>query len=308
MSNVTPLADNLHAIDLNFQGQQGVIAAYLIEDAGEKALVEVGPGSTVDNLLAGLRELDVDPDDITSLLVTHVHLDHAGAAGTLVRLLPRARLYVHEIGAPHLIDPTKLVASATRIYGDMMGPLWGDIEPVPAERMTVLTEGSTVRIGGRTLTARYTPGHASHHVAFHEVNSGAVFTGDVAGVRLQGIEYVRPPTPPPDLDLELWSTSLDLLIALRPQALYLTHFGKSISVESHLDETRERLFAWAELLRGGKANGLDRDALIEMLRERGDAEILEATGDQGAATRFELATPYFMSVDGYLRYFRRADG
>lgn len=305
MTDVLRLDEGLHTIDLGFQGLPGVIASYLIEDDGERALIETGPTSTLDTLLAGLAARGIDPESIGTLLVTHIHLDHSGAAGAWLRRFPRARLYAHEIGVPHLVDPAKLLSSATRIYGEMMEPLWGEVLPVPADQVTALTDGSEITIGRRKLTAIYTPGHASHHVAFHDGTRDTVFTGDIAAVRMQGMAYVRPPTPPPDLDLELWSNSIDRLRALSPRVLYLTHFGPFRDVDAHLDQTRERLYAWADIVRKAADSGQDRPEITDNLRLHGDGELLAETNDAAMVQRYELGTPYGMTVDGYLRYFRQ---
>ncbi|HLJ67352.1 MAG TPA: MBL fold metallo-hydrolase [Chloroflexota bacterium] len=305
MVTTTPFDAGLTLIDLGFQRLPGVIASYLVESAGERALLEVGPTSTIETLLAGLTQSGVQPESISKVLVTHIHLDHAGAAGTFLRRFPRAHLYVHAAGLPHLVDPSRLLASATRIYGEMMDVLWGDVEPVPADRVTALADGDVVTVGDRQLRALHTPGHASHHVVFHDEQSREVFTGDVAAVRLPDFAYVRPPTPPPELDLELWTQSLQRLSDLAPRRLYLTHFGPFDDVDRHLQQVGERLGAWEHLLRRAVAAGQDRPAMVDTLRQYGDRELLTETNDATALERYELATPYGMSVDGYLRYFRR---
>lgn len=305
MATVRGLGDGLRCIDLEFQGQPGVIAAYLLEDRGERALIEIGPTSTLDTLLRGLDDVGVEPESISKVLVTHIHLDHAGAAGTFIRRFPQAHLYVHEAGAPHMLDPTKLLASARRIYGDMTGPLWGDFEPVPEGKLTTIGEGDTVEIGNRRLDVLYTPGHASHHVAFHDAERQGIFTGDVAAVRLQSYDYVRPPTPPPDLDLEKWSASIQRVRELHPRELYLTHFGPFSDVEPHLDATERRLYDWAEVIERAVDSGQDRPEITDNLRLHADRELLDETSDARVLQRYELATPYGMTVDGYLRYFKK---
>ncbi len=302
---VRRLDGGLSLIDLNFQGRPGVIGAYLLEDAGEHALVEIGPGSTLDALLNGLEEAGVAPEDISKILVTHIHLDHAGAAGSFIRRFPQAQLYVHENGAPHMVNPEKLLASATRIYGDMMGPLWGEFLPVPEENVHVISDEETITVGNRTLTEYYTPGHAWHHVVYHDAEREQVFTGDAAAVRLQGYGYVRPPTPPPDLDLEAWGESIERIRHLQPASLNLTHFGPFTDVDRHLQEASGRLLAWADVIRHAVEIGQDRPAIVDNLTLRGDAEILQESRDAGAILGYELATPYGMTVDGYLRYFRK---
>ena len=305
MVSVTRLDDGITCIDLEFRGQPGVIAVYLVEDAGERALIETGPTSTLDALLSGLEAAQVQPESISKLLVTHVHLDHAGAAGTFIRRFPQARLFVQEIGAPHMLDPSKLLASATRIYGDMMGRLWGHVEPVPETNLTALTDEDRVTVGNRELVALYTPGHASHHVAYHDAGRRAVLTGDVGAVRMQGADYVRPPTPPPDVDLDLWSRSLERIELLDPQVLYLTHFGPFSDVREHLRQARYRLFGWGEMVSRALERGQGRDEIVDNLRRQADPEIMQSAGDPSILKQYELASPYGMSVDGYLRYFKK---
>lgn len=305
VTRLLKLRDGLSLIDLDFQGQPGVIAAYLIEDAGEYALVEVGPASTLDALLAGIRQAGVDPAAISKLIVTHIHLDHAGAAGSLLQRYPHLQVYVHEVGAPHLEDPSKLLASAARIYGDRMGPLWGNVVAVPAAHITALADGDSMRIGHTKLVALYTPGHASHHVAYLDADRGEIFTGDVAAIRLQGFDYVRPATPPPDVDLELWTTSLDRLSERHPEVIHLTHFGSFTDVDPHLTAARAQLFAWAAFIEDLQTRGCDPDEMKAALKARADAEVLHAHHDPEAVRQYELAAPSGMSVDGYLRYFRK---
>lgn len=291
-------------IDLLFQGEPGVIAAFLLRSPGEAALIEVGPASAVEALLAGVERAGVAPEEIRHLLVTHVHLDHAGAAGLLLQRLPEATLYVHEIGAPHLIDPSKLVASAGRIYGALMHRLWGDIVPVPAERMVVLRDGDRLEVAGHQLDVLYTPGHARHHVAFHSPADGLLFTGDMAGVRMPGCSYVRPPTPPPDLDLEAWETSIDRVAALRASLFYPTHFGRCGETVAHLAALRKGLRDWERLVLEGLEAGQDRSAIALTLQRLGDAALLREA-DAGVIKRYEMASAYAMNVAGYERYLRK---
>lgn len=305
MSRLVEVRAGLTAIDLQFQRQHGVIAAYLLEDAGDYALVEVGPASTLDALLTGLDAAGVNPEAVSKLIVTHIHLDHAGAAGSLVRDFPHLRVYVHEVGAPHLADPTKLLASAGRIYGARMQELWGETVAVPPANIVALADGASVTVGRLNLTALYTPGHASHHVAYLDPERGEIFTGDVAAIRLQGYEYVRPATPPPDVDLELWSASLERLASCSPSALHLTHFGSFPDVDRHLREARYQLMHWGAFVAELQARGTDRESIKEALKGRADAEVLAAHGDPEAVRQYELAAPSGMSVDGYLRYYRR---
>lgn len=310
MSNpeVREIEPGTFLIDQHFLGTPGVIASYLLADGDDLALIETGPTTTLETVLAGVRAAGFAPEAIRHVLVTHIHLDHAGAAGTLLQRLPHARLYVHPVGAPHLVDPSKLLSSAGRIYGAEMDRLWGQILPVPEDRLTVVEDGAELRVGRRRLVALDTPGHASHHLAFHEPESGLVFTGDVAAVRLAGTSYVRPPTPPPELELELWKGSVARLRALRPRRLLLTHFGAFDDADHHLDELLARLFFWAGWVDARLRAEQDAEAIVDALRQFGDTELREMTGDPALLHAYELATNYRMTVDGFVRYFRKRRG
>ncbi|HEV2582007.1 MAG TPA: MBL fold metallo-hydrolase [Ktedonobacteraceae bacterium] len=289
-----------------FQGQEEIVGSYLLAGGDELAIVDPGPGSMVESLLASIREAGFDPQDVTHILATHVHLDHAGNAGTLVRLMPKARVYAHSLGAPHLLDTTRVVASASRIFGDRMKLLWGEIEPTPYERLRVVEHGDTLNVAGRRLEVHYTPGHAIHHVSFFDAHFGEAFVGDVAGARLQGVPYVRPPTPPPDLDLEAWSASIELLKNLRPDVLYIGHYGAIRDIGPHLAELQTRLYAWAEYVLAAMRDGKTEAEITSMLIEQNRAELLcAAQGDERALDRYEIATNYPMTVQGYMRYWRK---
>jgi glyoxylase-like metal-dependent hydrolase (beta-lactamase superfamily II) len=304
-SLATETEPGVYLLDHHFRGSPGVIASYLVADAGSLTLIETGPASTMDTLLAGVRQAGFDPEQISDIVVTHIHLDHAGGAGALLRRLPRARLHVHPVGAPHMIDPSKLMASATRIYGDLMGPLWGEMLPVPADRLDILADRETLTVGTRTLRALDTPGHANHHLALHERDTGIVFTGDVAGVRLDGIAHVRPPTPPPEFSPEKWQSSIALLQSLSPRKLYLTHFGGYDDADWHLDELLARVWYWAGWVGGRLAAGDEPVAVSEALRAMEDVILSEAAGEKTLLVRYEEAGNYRMSVDGIARWWRK---
>ena len=292
-------------LDHHFRGSPGVIGSYLVSDGDALTLIETGPTSTMETLLAGVRQAGFDPDQIRDIIVTHIHLDHAGGAGALLRRLPRARLHVHPVGAPHLIDPAKLMSSATRIYGELMGPLWGEMLPVPKERLHILGDRDTLATGARTLHAYDTPGHANHHLALHESETGAVFTGDVAGVRLDGIRHVRPPTPPPEFSPEKWQASIAILRSLAPRKLYLTHFGGYDDVTWHLDELLGRIWFWAGWVGGRLATGEEPLAVANALRDMEDVLLSSAAGEDSLLVRYEEAGNYRMSVDGIARWWRK---
>lgn len=301
------LADDLWILDTRHQGEPGIVASYLLTGRRGAALVDVGPGATLPSLLNGIREAGVDPGTVEHVVLTHVHLDHAGAAGALLRSCPRARVYVHGLGAPHLIDPGKLLASASRIYGADMDRLWGTMEPVPRDRLVVLADGDEIGVGERTLRALYTPGHAVHHIAYHDGEHAAVFAGDVAGVRLEDVPVVRPPTPPPDLQLEDWYASIGRIEALRPDTLYLPHFGPIGDAPGHLASLRARLADWGEVVLGGMRRHLGEDELAASLGRAAHAD-LASTGigaGDGVYRRYELAANFRMSAQGYVRYYTK---
>ena len=304
MSNTPNTAPAPVLLDLRWLGEPGVIASYLLADGHDLSVIETGPTTCLPALLDGIRRAGYDPAGVTKLIVTHIHLDHAGAVGSLLAHMPQAQVYVHEVGAPHLLNPDKLLASALRIYGADMDRLWGPFLPVPAERLVALRDQDVIEAGGRVLEVLYTPGHASHHVALYDAAAQMVWTGDVAGVRLDN-PYVRPPTPPPDLDLILWQASVERILALQPQTLYLTHFGPYSDVDRHFYELGHRLFTWGGIVESGMRQGMRRAALIDLLRQVGDTALRQGTDDEALVARYEQAANYEMSVDGYIRYYRK---
>ena len=238
---MTILASGITFADLQFQGLPRIIAIGMLQGPDGIALVDPGPSTTLPVLRRELAALGASVQDISALLVTHIHLDHSGVAGTLVRENPRIKVYVHQVGAPHLVDPSKLVASAGRLYGDAMERLWGEVAPVAASAIVPLSGGERIAVGGRDWDVAYTPGHASHHVSFFSADTGIAFVGDTAGVRVTPGGFVLPPTPPPDIDIALWMASLSAIERWHPQSLVLTHFGPSASVSAHIAELREHL-------------------------------------------------------------------
>ena len=219
--------------------------------------------------------------------------------------MPQAKVYVHSKGAPHLIDPTRFLASAKRVYGDRMDELWGEFLPVPQERLQVIEGGDVLTIAGRRFEVHYAPGHAIHHVAYFDVHAGELFTGDAAGVRLQGVDYVRPPTPPPDLDLEAWSTTIDTFKKLRPDVLYLAHFGPTRNPTKHLEQLREKLLTWSNFVLSAMRDGKNEAEIIEMLQTQTKAELIRISGLETILKRYDLAANHAMCVQGYMRYWRK---
>ena len=263
-------------------GRDRVIAAHLVRDQ----IVDPGPSSALENWVESLV------DEPRALVLTHIHLDHAGATGTLVRRFPRLRVYVHELGASHLVDPSKLLASAGRLYGEgNMQRLWGEVAPVPEDAIVALSGGEEVE----GLRVAHTPGHASHHVSYLDVESGEAFVGDMAGVRIPPSDYTLMPTPPPDVDLEAWRTSLDAIANWRPKSLHLTHFGPVTDVDAQLDRARSSLARVAELSRDG-----DRAAYL-----RGLETDIERGADTETAVRLRQAAPPEYDWLGLERYWRK---
>jgi glyoxylase-like metal-dependent hydrolase (beta-lactamase superfamily II) len=250
-------------LDVHYQGRLQVVACYLVPTGdGGFALIECGPANSLPTLERAVEEAGYALRDLRALLLTHIHLDHAGAAGSLARR-SGCRVWVHPVGLPHLADPeARLLPSARRLYGEAMEALWGVMEAVPASQLQAVQHGQRVRAGDLEAVAWHTPGHARHHVCWQVGDD--VATGDVAGVRFPGSSYVLPPTPPPDIDLEAWRSSLDLLRDLEVRRLLLAHFGAIGDVARHLDELQGRLGRWQELARavierGGGGGELERE-------------------------------------------------
>jgi len=214
-------------LDDLWMGRPRSIATALLESDGHRTIVDPGPGSTLETLRQGLRSRSISVSDLDAVLLTHIHLDHAGATGALVGENPRLAVYVHTNGAPHMIDPSKLLASAQRLWPNDLQRLFGETLPVPAENLHIVEGGETLTLGSRQVEVVYTPGHASHHVSYFDKAEGVAFVGDTAGVRIEGNAFAMPATPPPDIDLGIWDTSFAAILERKPARLFLTHFGYS---------------------------------------------------------------------------------
>ena len=291
-------------IDLDFMGAGEVTASFLLLGGSSAALVETGPSTTLESLVRDLRERGVSSRDVQQVFLTHVHLDHAGASGHLATLLPNAVFYVHEIGYRHLVDPTKLVEGATRVYGERMEQLWGEVRPLPEHRLVALSGGEEIEAADGVLVAHHTPGHARHHLAYHEPESRTLFAGDMAGIRLPGSCHVRPPTSPPELDPQSWARSIALARRLAPWALAPTHFGAFEDVDRHLEELERCLRDWLLFVEQRVDAKCTKDEITSELRNRADAELLAEGARPGVAERYELAGSMDVFVDGLLRYFK----
>jgi glyoxylase-like metal-dependent hydrolase (beta-lactamase superfamily II) len=273
-------------LDLRHLGHKRVIGVYLLETSDGPALFDCGPTTCVPALKAGLAERGLELRDLRHLLLSHIHLDHAGATGVLVREHPELQVHVSEVGAPHLVDPERLERSARRLYGDEFDTLWGELAPVPEANVQVV--GSEV-LG---LECFPTPGHASHHVCYLD-GDGTLYAGDAAGVRIQPARFVLPPTPPPEVDLEAWDLTLDEIERRGPQRLALIHFGVAEDVASHLAEMRARLHEWANRVRDGAS---------EEEFEAAAADDLSTESEQ-----YQQAMPFWQSYAGLVRYWEKRE-
>ena len=235
--------------DLMHRGRPRIIAAAILQSPGGVALVDPGPASCLDTLRASLADAGIGIGDLRALLLTHIHLDHAGVAGSLLAENPEIEVYVHERGAPHMIDPAKLLGSARRLYGDAMDALWGAFLPVPKTAVRMLKGGERITVADRELEVAYTPGHAWHHVSYFDRSSGVAFVGDVAGVRTGTELFVMPPTPPPDIDIEVWGDSIERVRRWQPATLLVTHFGAHEDPPAHLDALLTHLEATSAMAR-----------------------------------------------------------
>jgi glyoxylase-like metal-dependent hydrolase (beta-lactamase superfamily II) len=295
----------IETMDLGFMETQEIIASFLLVGEGSAAVIETGPTTCIENFMRGLKNRGVAPEDVDQIFLTHVHLDHAGASGNLTELLPNATFYVHEIGYPHLVDPSKLLKSATRLYGERMEVLWGEVRPVPEDRLKELKGGEEIEAAGGVLSAHYTPGHAYHHLAFYEPRSGTLFAGDVAGIRLPGQSYVRPPTPPPEVDVEAWKGSIETIRKLAPEVLCPTHFGSYEDTERHLSELEQRLQEWLLFVEERMDEGRSQEDIVEEFSARGDEELLREGAGSRETDRYQLAGNYEYLVSGLMRYVSR---
>jgi glyoxylase-like metal-dependent hydrolase (beta-lactamase superfamily II) len=291
----------VHTLDLNFHGRPGTIASYLLPHDNGAILVDPGPGSTISNVINELRNNDYEPANITDILLTHIHLDHAGASGWWAK--QGATIHVHPNGAPHLINPEKLIASAARIYGNQMESLWGEILPVPEGQLHIVNDNESIFCSNLTIKAVEVPGHAIHQYAY--LTGDICFCGDIGGIRVNGLRYLSIPTPPPEFHLEQWRESIQRLQEHNPSRIAPTHFGIYEDAEWHLQEVSrglDRLEQWMEQV-------MPSDPPIETLRseyvehERKRAQ--EAGLSQKDSEVQQIANPSFMSADGMLRYWKK---
>lgn len=299
------LASGLDYVDLNFLDRPEIIATAILHGPAGVALVDPGPATTIEHLAKALDQKGIRLSDVRQLLITHIHLDHAGATGTIVERHPHIEVIVHARGGPHMIDPTKLLASAGRLYGQDMDRLWGEVRPVPAKNVRTVNGGETMTVVGREVTTEYTPGHASHHVSYLDTASRVAFVGDTAGIRRGSGTFVLPPTPPPDIDLDAWRESERKVLAWDPDTLFLTHFGPYHGARQHLQALFENIGEWSRIVQrlvsDASMSEEDRvtrfvdEALLELRRRVGDAE----------AADYVRAGGLTYSWQGLARYWRK---
>jgi glyoxylase-like metal-dependent hydrolase (beta-lactamase superfamily II) len=306
---VFPVADGITAIDTFMGGRARYTAGYLL-DASETTLVETGPGTSVEPVTAALQELGVAPDDLAHIVLTHIHLDHAGGVGQLARRFPHATVWVHERGAPHIADPTRLVASTARVWGEEeMRELFGPATPVAGDRVRSLRDGDEITMGDRRLAVLETPGHASHHVALVDSDTGAVFTGDALGIHVPDLPVLRPATPPPEFDLERYISSIDRIRAAAGSILLFAHFGPLADVDATCDLAIRRVRDWSGVVQGAVREGVDPDELAARLESTALADIetgAEATLDlEMLEDRLRLISSIRMNAQGLARYWQR---
>jgi glyoxylase-like metal-dependent hydrolase (beta-lactamase superfamily II) len=297
MNSILPL-------DLHWQNHPRSIASALLLSNDFCALVDPGPSSTLHDLRKQLALHKRSASDLQFIFLTHIHLDHAGATGSLLQENPHLQVYVHGRGAAHMADPSSLLSSARRLYGDEMQRLFGDFLPVPERNLHILQGGETLAFGSRELHVLYTPGHASHHVTYFDSSEGVAFVGDTTGICIEGHPFILPATPPPDIQLELWDASLDSIGKLQPRRLFLTHFGFSDQPVRHLSHNRERLHHWSDFAAGILSAGIEDGQAIEVFIREVTSEASE-TLSPGEIAQYGFVGALSLSWLGLARYHRK---
>ena len=301
-SIITSLGHNVFTIDTQMGGYEGITAGYLIRSS-RPALIETGTALSAPTVIAALDELGVDANDLATIVVTHIHLDHAGGVGTLAAAYPNAQVVVHERGARHLVDPKKLVASARRVFGPTMDRLFGELLPTDAARVVALGDVGSIDLGdGRSIEAFHAPGHASHHLGMLDTESGDLYTGDAAGIYVPETADVRPSTPPPDFDLGLAVDSIERMRATKPTRLLFSHFGPVLDVDTTLDRSVEELRLWVELVREARSNGLDLDHAVAMVQQRTAERYTAFSQDDERVAKYEELSSTAANVSGITRW------
>jgi glyoxylase-like metal-dependent hydrolase (beta-lactamase superfamily II) len=305
---ITPLGHEVFQIDTRMAGYQGVTAGYLIR-SDRPCLVETGTAPSAPIVRQALAELGVRAGDLATVVVTHIHLDHAGGVGDVARMYPSAEVVVHEHGARHLVDPTRLMASARRVYGEELDDLFGTLAPTPAERIRAVDGVGVVDLGGgRKLESHYSPGHAKHHVGLLDSVSGDLYVGDAAGIYIPETGDQRPASPPPDFDLDTALGSLRLFADLAPTRLLFSHYGPVTAVAQALDRSAEELRVWVEETKRAHRTGLDLDHAVAMLAERTASRyaLLAPDSDPELAAKYDRVAGTAANVAGIWRWLEKA--
>ncbi|TDD14035.1 MBL fold metallo-hydrolase [Nonomuraea diastatica] len=305
MDNITALGGDVYEIDTRMAGYSGITAGYLI--LGDRpCLVETGTSTSAPVVRDALASLGVGPEDLATVVVTHIHLDHAGGVGDIARFFPSAQVVVHEKGARHLADPARLMASARMVWGDRLDTLFGELSPTESERIVALGDTGAIDLGnGRTLSSHYSPGHAKHHVGLVDSATGDLYVGDAAGVYLPETGDLRPATPPPDFDLQTALDSIALFGALGPRRLLFSHYGPVDAVQETLDRSAEELRVWVDLTRQAHSEGMDLDHAVAMVRDRTKERYTALKADDPTAEHFELLSGAPSNVAGILHWLDR---
>ena len=306
---ITALGHEVFQIDTRMAGYHGITAGYLIR-SDRPCLVETGTAPSVPVVAGALTDLGVGPADLATVVVTHIHLDHAGGVGDIAELYPNAEIVVHELGARHLADPSKLMASARRVYGDELELLFGTLAPTPADRLRTVDNVGSIDLGaGRRLDSHYSPGHAKHHVGLLDSVSGDLYVGDAAGVYIPETGDQRPATPPPDFDLATAIASLRLFEALAPTRLLFSHYGPADAVSEALAGSAEELRVWVDETRRARHSGLDLDHAVAMVAERTRDRyaMLAADADPELAVKYERIAGVEGNVAGILHWLSQTE-
>ncbi|MEV6864256.1 MBL fold metallo-hydrolase [Streptosporangium subroseum] len=305
MDNITALGGDVYEIDTRMAGYSGITAGYLI--LGDRpCLVETGTSTSAPVVRDALTALGVGAGDLATVVVTHIHLDHAGGVGDIAGFYPEAEIVVHEKGARHLADPSRLMSSARMVWGDKLDTLFGELSPTEPARIRALGDTGAIDLGnGRTLSSYYSPGHAKHHVGLIDSGTGDLYVGDAAGVYLPQTGDLRPATPPPDFDLRTALDSIALFKALGPQRLLFSHYGPVTDVEEILGRSAEELRIWVDLTRQARSQGMDLDHAVAMVRERTQERYAALKADEATAEQFELLSGAPSNVAGILHWLDR---
>ena len=306
MDTVTDLADDVYVIDTRMGGHHGITASYLIRSS-RPCLVETGTALSAPTVISSLEQLGIGAHDLATIVVTHIHLDHAGGVGDLAEAFPFARIVVHEAGARHLVNPERLVASARQVFGPAMDAMFGPLLPTPAERLDILGDTGSIDLGdGRSLQTFHNPGHARHHVGLVDSLTGDLYTGDAAGVFIPELAEVRPATPPPDFDLDLALASLDHMAAVQAQRLLFSHYGPVENVTDVLAASREELISWVETTAHAYHSGMDIEHAIAMVMEKDRERHPALYADEEVAEKFEELSSSQANVHGIYHWLDKS--